>query len=399
MHVILPALFDAGRSRSISFGPSRRQNSRRQTSSSTVDDLEGALPMTLNRPRRVALAASLTLSGLALAACSSGQDSTSPAAGAPPASAATGAPASAAAGKTGALRIAYLQKQGDQQYFVDEADGAKSAATKLGNVEVTVVDLGTDANAAISQLDSAIAQKYDAIAIVVPDQKIGPQVIQAAQTAGIPLLASDDPIMSGSGAAAPFVGFDGPKMGAEVGKKAAELYKAAGYTAADTRIIAAWKQDQSNCTDRVDGAAKAFGAAVPGGPKTIEIGTDNSATDAQDKAGATLTGNRGVKHWVVWGCNDENETGVVTALQNGGVQPANVIGVGLGAYLDCKDWKAGQVTGNKASLFIDGKEVGASAVSTLVTSLRKGTALPANTVAKTTLVDKDTWQQSGLVCT
>ncbi len=29
----------------------------------------------------------------------------------------------------GTIRIAYIQKQGDQQYFIDQADGAKEMAT------------------------------------------------------------------------------------------------------------------------------------------------------------------------------------------------------------------------------------------------------------------------------
>ena len=149
--------------------------------------------------------------------------------------------------RSGPLKIAYLQKQGDQQYFVDEADGAKAAAEELGDVKVTVVNLGTDANKAISELDTVIARGVDGIIIVVPDQQIGPQVIDAAKAAGIPLIASDDAIKDADGTAAPFVGFDGTAMGKKVGKKAAELYTAAGWTAADTRILSACKQDLSVC--------------------------------------------------------------------------------------------------------------------------------------------------------
>ena len=97
----------------------------------------------------------------------------------------------------------------------------------------------------------------------------------------------------------------------------------------------------------------------------IDVGTDNSPVDAQNRAGAVIGSNPGVKHWGVWGCNDENETGVVTALANSGVAANNIIGVGLGAYLDCKDWKAGKDTGNKAALYISGAEVGRSAVQAL----------------------------------
>lgn len=322
----------------------------------------------------------------ALTACSSGMETAEPAAGG-------GEPSD------GPLTIALIQKQGDQQYFIDEADGAKEAAKADGDVTINVVDVSTDSNKAISEVEAAIAQGVDAIIIVVPDTQIGPQVIQLATDAGIPIMAADDPIVDAKGDAAAFTGFDGTSMGEKVGADAARLYEEAGWAAADTRILSAYKQDQPNCVERVDGAVAAFSEAVPDGPEVIEVGTDNSATDAQDKAGAIITANAGVKHWVVWGCNDENETGVVTALQNSGIAPADIIGVGLGAYLTCKDWNAGQETGNKSALFISGVEVGKAAVTSMVDLLRNGTELPPKTVANTEIVDATNWEAKGVVCT
>ena len=334
-----------------------------------------------------AAAAAAAIAAL-VAACSSGQNASG------------SAPGSGAAPKTGKLTIALLQKQGDQQYFVDEAAGAKQKAQQLGNVDVKVIDLGTDANKAISQLDAVIAQKVDGIVIVVPDQQIGPQVVGAAKNAGIPLMAADDSIKDGSGQEAPFVGFDGTQMGNSVGTKAGELFKASGWSLADTRVIESWKQDLQTCSDRVKGAEDAFKKTTGGElPQQIKIGTDNSVTDAQNKASAVLTSNQNVKHWLVWGCNDENETGVVTALQNGGVKPDNIIGVGLGAYLTCKDWRAGQDSGNKAALYIGGPAVGGSAIQVMVDNLRNSKPLPPKTIAHTEMVDKTNWQKSGLVCT
>ena len=202
----------------------------------------------LGSRRRVLVAALALTAVVSLSACSSGME--------------TADPGEAAGPTDGPLTIAYLQKQGDQQYFVDEANGAKAAAEEAGDVTIKVVDLGTDSNKAISELDSVIAQGVDGIVIVVPDQQIGPQVIEAANTAGIPIMASDDIIKDASGAEAPFSGFDGTAMGTEVGTAAAELYTAAGWDAADTRILSAYKQDLSVCTDRVDGAAAAFTAAL-----------------------------------------------------------------------------------------------------------------------------------------
>lgn len=320
---------------------------------------------------------------LALAGCSNGKAATSGTAG-------------AAAPKSGQITIAYLQKQGDQQYFIDEANGAKAEAAKLGNIKIVTVDLGTDSNQAISAMSTEVGQQVDGIAIVVPDQKIGPQVIDSA--GAIPLVASDDPISNGSGQPAPFVGFDSVQMGTSVGTEAGKLFKQYGWSAADTRILAAYQQDLSDCQQREQGEEAGFAAAAGAGPQIVKIGTDNSVVDAQNKTGAAITANPGVKHWVVWGCNDESETGAVTALQNSGVAPANIDGVGLGAYLTCKDWAAKKDSGNKAALFIDGRAVGATAVDVLVGKIRDGKALPAKSIAKTTMVDATNFVQAGVQC-
>ena len=299
---------------------------------------------------------------------------------------------------TRVLHIAYLQKQADQQYFVDEAGGARAEAAKLSNVVVTFVDVGNDAATALTAFHAQLAAHVDAIAFVVPDQQIGPQVIREAKAAGIPLLASDDRIKDGNGVPAPFVGFDSALMGQKVGEQAGRLFKASGWSSADTRIVIAWKQDLSGCTERVDGAHDAFLAATGVDLPVVEIATNNTPIDAENKARAALAGLRAVQHWVVWGCNDENETGVVTALQKSGVPPSRIIGVGIGAYMTCKDWQGALETGNRAALYINGKDVGASAIDALVSRVRDGTDLPAQTIAKSVIVDRRSWQSAGVTC-
>src|SRR5438874_8995488 len=188
------------------------------------------------------------IAGAMLAACSSGKTDTQQ------------APAGNTGANNGKITLFYLQKQGDQQYFVEQAQGAKEKAQELG-VDLKVVNLGQDANKAITELDAAIAQGANGVAIVVPDQAIGPQVIDKAKSAGIPLIASDDVIKDGSGAKAPFVGFNGSQMGDSVGTEAGNLFKKAGWTAADTKIISAYKQDLTVCTARVNAAKTAFAPA------------------------------------------------------------------------------------------------------------------------------------------
>ncbi|MCW2741267.1 MAG: sugar transporter substrate-binding protein [Blastococcus sp.] len=340
--------------------------------------------MSAIRSGRVRSYAAVAVAAIALTACSSGKET---------------ADSGSGGSDDGTIRIAYLQKQGDQQYFIDQANGAKAMGKELG-AEVTVVNLGEDANKAISEVETAIAQDYDGIIIVVPDQQVGPQVIQIAEQAKVPLLASDDIIESSDGKPTAFVGFNGEAMGEQVGTKAGELFKEAGWDPASTRILRVSKEDLSVCEARVDAATAAFQAAA--GTKDVEVipvGTDATVVDAQDKTAAVITGNPGVKNWVVYGCNDESETGAVTALQNAGVNPDNIIGVGLGAYLTCKDWSANLDSGNKAALFISGTEVGRAAVEAMVKSIKDGTDLPPETIAHTEMVDATNWEDAGVVCT
>ncbi|MFK0190812.1 substrate-binding domain-containing protein [Kitasatospora sp. NPDC090308] len=349
------------------------------------------MSLTPTTRRAAALGAAALVASLALTGCSTGKESTS--------SAGSVAPVN------GKISLTYLQKQGDQEYFIGEADGAKAKAAELG-IDLKVVNLGNDANKTISEVQSAIAQKSNGLIIVVPDPAVGPQVVQTAKDAKVALLTSDDQICAtgpdpsscDKAGLIARIGFSGQQMGGEVGKRAAEEFKKAGWSAADTRIVSAWKQDVTVCGDRVGAADAAFAAAAGAQVQKIDVATDNTPTGAQDKIAATVTANAGVKHWIVWGCNDENVQGGVTALANAGFKADDVIGVGLGAYLACKDWQSAAPTGMKAALFINGKDVGALAVQTMYDKLKNGKDFPAEAFAPTTMVDATTWKSAGASC-
>ncbi len=325
---------------------------------------------------------------LSLTGCQSGKEETPP-----------------PGGTDGKVKIYYMQKQGTQDYFLGEAKGAKDKAAALG-IELVMVDLGNDTSKTLDAINTAAAQKANGIIIVVPDPSVGPAVVQAAKDKGIHLLTTDDQICVDKPKPAdcapdkivPRIGFSGTQMGTEVGKKAAELYKAAGWNPAETAIIAAWKQDVTVCTDRVKAALPAFKAA--GGPdlKLIEVGTDNTPPDAQTKVAATVTANRAVKNWIVWGCNDENVTGGVTALENAGYKVENIIGVGINGDLACKAWSAGKATGTKASLWLAGHEVGSLAVQSMYDKIKNNKDFEREAYAKTTMVTPDSYKAAGLTC-
>ena len=311
------------------------------------------------------------------------------------------APATTAAKQ---ISLAYIQKQAAQVYFVSEKDGAQAKADELG-IKITFYPLAdqADDSAAIDAVNQAIAAKVDGIIIVPPDGAVGPQVTQLVNTAGIKAISSDDqvckdnpdPTKCDPANLMPRVGFDGTEMGKETGVKAAELFKQYGWAAADTAFVRSWGPEVTVCTQRVDAAVKAFQDGGGTGVAVIDLNTDNTPPGAQDKAAAMLTANQSkYKNWVVVGCNDENVSGVTTAMTNAGIKPENIAGVGLGAYLACKPWNSNTASGFKAALYISGADVGGTAVQTIYDWITKGTQPPQQTLAPTHMVTPDSYKDT-----
>jgi L-arabinose transport system substrate-binding protein len=335
----------------------------------------------------------------ALTACSSGQTSSN---------------ANTSTKKaSGPITIAYIQKQGDQGYFVDEATGAKKAAA-ANHATVNMINVGTDDNQTVSQVRAAIAQHVSGIIIVPPDGSPGPQVTALAKQAGIPIISSDDQVCTNSPtpdkcSAAnllPRVGFDAQQLGTAVGTEVATLFKQeSGWTASNTKILEEWQFSTTVCTPRVTNADKLFrqnGGASAASIPAIKVGTDNTVSGTPQSAFSqtqtTVNANRSVKHWIVFGCNDQNVQGAITALADAGYNVNDILGVGLGSDLACKDWQSNAPTGMKAALLFKGQDVGSDAVSLMVNHIKNGTAFPATKEVSFTMANKSNWQSTGFTC-
>lgn len=315
---------------------------------------------------------------------------------------------------SGTIKILFLQKQGSQDYFVDEMNGAKAAAAALGNVAITPVDANMDNSATVSAVKGAKALGVNGIIIVPPDGSTGPQDWQFAKSEGIPLISADDqvcmnnpnPTVCHAGDLLPRVGFDAQQMGTEVGKEVGVLFKArSGWTASNTRILEEWQFSTTVCTPRVTYADTFF--RQTGGPAAasipaIKVDTDNSEsgtpTSAQSKTASTINAYHSIKHWIVLGCNDQNVQGAINALSNAGTSPANILAVGLGGDVACKGWKANAPNAMAAALLINGYRVGYDAVTAMVNHVRKGDSFQPLTTVSVTMANKSNWQASGFKC-
>jgi L-arabinose transport system substrate-binding protein len=283
--------------------------------------------------------------------------------------------------------VVAIYKSGTQQYFLDQAQGFTAAANELG-YEARVINVELDSNLAISAVSDAIASGADGIAITAPDQALGPAIARAAAEAGIPVIATDDPLLDGDGNPVPFAGFDGVAMGTKVGERAGQLLSESGWLDGDDfGVLSVEVQTLSVCNDRTNASRELVTAAGADASKVVAVPYDGTTDSALSAAGPIITANPGVNRWVVFGCNDEGVLGATNALRNAGISPDDVIAVGLGAYEACRPWQEGIETGFKAALYLSGVDVGDAAARALINTIETGTPLPEKTVANTTIVD------------
>ncbi len=351
---------------------------------------------------RYSLVAILAIVTIILSACGAGaaQAPAATTAPAPQEPAATAAPAANASSE--APLLVAINKSADQQYFVDLQTSFRETAKTL-KAQARTFDAKLDPSLGISMVNDAISAGAKGIAITVPDQTIGPAIAKAAKDAGVILIATDDSIKDADGNPVPFVGFDGKDMGKKVGEAAAKLLTESGWLKDSTKkvgVLSVEVQTLSVCNDRTDNAKAAIKAAGVTDVQIFPVPYTGETLAAQDAAGPIITANPTITNWVVFACNDEGALGALNALATAGVNPANIIGVGLGAYEACKPWAAGQSSGFKAALFISGRDVGKIAAQVLYDAISKGTPPPANTYAPTSIVNaynfKDTMDSVSL---
>jgi L-arabinose transport system substrate-binding protein len=310
---------------------------------------------------------------------------------------ACGGGGSTAASKPANIKVAFLTKHLDNPWFVNETGGAKQQAGKLG-VKLTVQDLQFDANLALTAVDTVIGAGTKGIIIVVPDQKIGPSVISKARTAHIPIMAVDDTIKDQDGKPAPFVGFDAPKLGDQVGNAVADLYLKAGWASDSSKVVRAASIEQqtlSVCQARTDASTAAFLNKVPafGSQNVLHIAYDGTLNGSLNVMSTVVTAHPNVTNWLFWSCNDDGVLGGIRALENRGVPADRAIGVGLGGNLTCGEFNKPQVTSFAATTYVNSANEGITAMQEMYDAIVNGKAIPQSTLIPATLVTRDNFKQ------
>jgi ribose transport system substrate-binding protein len=227
----------------------------------------------------------------------------------------TAPPASAEGGK----RVAFLDGPIADKYIGAMTRGFMDTA-KAGGLQVTLVQSPFDPALQAQQLDDAIAQKVDLVALMIMSQKALIPALTRAKEAHIPVLLLNTTIDEKPLYTA-FVGEPSEQMGMAAGKAMGDTLKSAGRVPAKVAVVAG-SMDEGIAPLRVAGFKKAM-EAYPGISIVAIEETHWAPPEAERAAGqllARFAGQGGLDG--IFGMND--------ALANGVVQGAESAGVKLG---------------------------------------------------------------------
>ncbi len=253
------------------------------------------------------------------------------------------------------VKIGFVVKQPEEPWFQEEWRFAQKAADEKG---FTLVKIGAaDGEKLITAIDNLAAQKAQGMIVCVPDVKLGAAVVAKTKAYKMKLMTVDDRLVDAKGNPLENVhhmGISAYKIGELVGTSLADEIKARGWDMNDVKAMRLTFYQLPTAKDRTDGATSTLLAAGFSEDNIIDAPHKLSNTEeAFNAANAVITRNQDVKKWVVYGMNDQAVVGGVRALEGNGIDPQNIIGIGInGSEVALNEFKKTTPTGFFGSVII-----------------------------------------------
>lgn len=336
-----------------------------------------------------------------LTACSSGTDSevTTAAPDAP-----TEAPdpaaseASAAPDASKVLNIYGIYKS-ESTYFVNEAASIeKTLNEKAKEYGFTVTwhfnNCDGDPEKYMTLIDTAIADKADAIVTCIPDQTMSQSVVDKCNEAGVTIVAVDDGLVNDAGEKiAPWFGIDAYNIGYSAGEWMANYAKENNLLEDETvGLLYMTMSTVSSCVPRTEGEKQAW-ADILGdalSDRTYEADYVSMSEEAYNSASAVVTAHPEIKTWLVMTPSENGVLGAGAVLEEAGLDGTSCI-IALGCDEMSTQWSDGNYSVCRASAYFSGKVVGREAAIALVEYLINGTELPKEYATPAVIVTPDNY--------
>lgn len=290
-----------------------------------------------------------------------------------------------------AVRIGFVVKMPQAQWFQDEWAFARRAAHDLG---FALLAIGAeDGDRVLAALDALYARRAEGLVICAPDPRLGPAIAGFGRRSGIRILSVDDRLTGPDGrplADIPHVGISARAIGTTAGEAALAEAARRGWDRATLGVLRIAYDSLETGRERTMGAVDALVAGgVPRG-RIFDAPQRAPDTEAAFTAAApVLTRQGGIANWIVLGLNDETVAGGVRAAEGLGLDAARVIGIGIGgSETAIADLAKPRPTGFHASVLLSARRHGYDTSAAVYRWITQGTAPPPLTHTPGILIDR-----------
>jgi L-arabinose transport system substrate-binding protein len=293
------------------------------------------------------------------------------------------------------IKIGFLVKQPEEQWFQDEWKFAKQAADQYGFELVTIG--ATDGEKVLAGIDNLAAQGAKGFIICTPDVKLGPAIVERANKHGMKVMSVDDQFVGPDGKFMDVhhMGISARKIGNMLGQGLWDEMQKRGWKPEETlALVVTWEQLDTS-RERTDGAIETLTKA--GFPADRIVKAPEKTTDVpggMDAGNIAFTQHSNQKRWLVAGMNDEAVLGAVRALEGHGLGVNDVIGIGIGGTdTAIGEFKKDQPTGFNATVLISPKRHGFETAELMYKWIKEGKEPPKTIYTEGMMINRETWEQ------
>jgi ABC-type sugar transport system substrate-binding protein len=297
--------------------------------------------------------------------------------------------------RDGRVRIGFLVKQPEEQWFQDEWRFAGLAARDHG---FDLVRIGAeDGERVLAAIDNLYAQYAQGFVICTPDPKLGTAIRLRADANRLKFISVDDRLIGPDGqpiASAPYVGISATAIGAMAGREAVMEAQRRGWDLARTGVLRIAYDSLETGRARTEGGAK---AAVALGIRPEHVfDAPQKTTDTEGgftAADPVLIQQQQTRQWIILGLNDEAVLGGVRASEGLGLGPDSVIGVGIGGSGAAKaEFSKPHPTGFHASVLLSPRAHGYDTSVMLYRWITQGIRPPLVTYTSGKMMDRGNYR-------
>jgi ABC-type sugar transport system substrate-binding protein len=291
------------------------------------------------------------------------------------------------------VRIGFIVKMPQEQWFQDEWRFARAAGRDFG---FSLIEIGAeDGDRVLSALNTLYARYAGGFVICAPDPRLGPAIADFARDSGMKAMSVDDRLSAAGGApivGIPHVGISALAIGDLAGTAAATEARRRGWEPAETGILRIAYDSLETGRERTGGAVNAL--RRQGYTQVFDAPQRTTDTEGAFTAAApVLTARARIDRWIIIGLNDETVVGGVRAAEGLSLAQTSLIGLGIGgSEAAIAELGKARATGFFATVLLSPRRHGYDTSAAMYRWIVGGKRPPAVTLTSGTLMTRDNFR-------